>query len=221
MSLSFRYLFLLRVIFNKLRSWYYTRKITDGTGKIIFKGTPVKLDLTVSKKAKFNLNGNLIICPHNRGREPIRIIIKDNATLMIDGEFTIGNGVCISVSKGGILTIGGKYKESGSGITANSTIMVNKKIAIGKDFVCAWNVFITDSDWHYIEGQNHQKDIFIGDHVWIANNSNILKGTTIKNNTIVASNSKLINKTFESNTIIAGTPAKVVRNNVKWKRDIR
>lgn len=46
--------------------------------------------------------------------------------------------------------------------------MVNQKIEIGKDFDCAWDVFISDCDWPQIEGQPFQRNVRIGDHVWVA-----------------------------------------------------
>ena len=122
--------------------------------------------------------------------------------------------------KNGGLTIGGKKFESASGITGNTLIMVEKKIEIGYDFICAWDVFISDSDWHSIENNHHQKDIKIGDHVWIANNTNILKGTVIGNNCVVSSCSKISNKVYGDNLLIGGIPAIVLKENISWKRDI-
>jgi acetyltransferase-like isoleucine patch superfamily enzyme len=98
--------------------------------------------------------------------------------------------------------------------------LVYKKIEIGRDFVCAWNVFISDSDWHQIGKQSHQADIYIGDHVWIANSCSILKGSQIGNNCIVASYSKVIKSKYESDSMLAGTPARIVKSDIFWSRDI-
>ena len=204
----------------KLRSWRYTLKVTEGRGKIILYDPSIRLNITKSPGAKFVLNGNLIISPHLRGITPINIILEANATLIIDGDFTIGQGIAISVSKGAEVYIGGKDKESAAGITADTTIMAYHKIHIGKDFLCAWDIFISDSDWHHIDGQSHHADVFIADHVWIAHKTSILKGTTIGEGSIVASHSKLINKTFGSNALVGGTPAKELKSPVNWCRDI-
>tara|TARA_R110002033_G_scaffold84025_1_gene134768 strand:- start:393 stop:770 length:378 start_codon:yes stop_codon:yes gene_type:complete len=124
------------------------------------------------------------------------------------------------LNKNSTLTFGGKNKESGSGITSDTLIMVNRKISIGEDFICAWNNFISDSDWHSINGQSHQKDIKIGNHVWIANNCNILKGTVLGDNTIIASNTKITNKIFPKDSLIAGIPPKIIKQGINWSRDI-
>lgn len=41
------------------------------------------------------------------------------------------------MSRGAELGIGGRRRESASGITERSTIMVNRRVSIGVDFVCA------------------------------------------------------------------------------------
>jgi len=39
--------------------------------------------------------------------------------------------------------------------------MVYKRITIGKDFLCSWNMFITDCDWHGMVGVEPHKKEFI------------------------------------------------------------
>lgn len=202
-----------------LRSWYYTQKVDSGKGRIIIQDPFIKFKIIKGRGSSFSLLGNLIIQEHNGLIDPIYIRMGNNSILNINGDFNLGSGVRIILSDKASLIIGGKVNESASGITANTLIMVYKKITIGKDFVCAWNVFISDSDWHSIEGENHSDDVNIGDHVWIANSCSILKGVKIGDNCIVGSHSKLIKKAYIDNTMIAGIPAKVVKTEINWKRD--
>ena len=146
--------------------------------------------------------------------------MESNTTLRINGDFSIGQWVRFHFSRNASLIIGGKDKESDSGITCDTLILVNKKVEIGKDFICAWNVFISDSDWHIIEGQGHQSDVKIGDHTWIANSCSILKGSIISNNCIIVSHSKVITNSYPENSILAGTPAQIVKVGVSWRRDL-
>jgi acetyltransferase-like isoleucine patch superfamily enzyme len=212
--------FLNRISLARLQSYMLSKKIDEGTGRIIIKDSKIKVEIIKEENSRFILNGNLIINSHLYGITPVRIILRKNAKLIINGDFMIGNGVRIFLHKGSELTIGGKFNESMSGITSDSLIMVNKYINIGKDFLCAWNVFITDSDWHHIDGVQHQKDVKIGNKVWLANNVNILKGTVLGDGCIVASNSKVINKTFEQSVLIAGEKGEIIKRNVNWSRDI-
>lgn len=212
------------LLFSKLvcmlRSHYYSRKIDSGGGKILVTQPFINFKLDKHPTSHLKIVGKFRIKPHIGGNSPVVLEMGKNSKCEINGDFIVGQGVRIHLSTGAILTIGGKEKESDSGITADTLLMVNKKLVIGKDFLCSWNVYITDSDWHTIDGKEHQQDVIIGDHVWVANNNNILKGTVVGNNCIIGSCSKLGNVTFGDNLLIGGTPAKVLKNNVLWNRDI-
>lgn len=208
------------ILVCKIRSIYFSSKIDDGGGKIIISDTFSDFKINKHPTARLIIKGNLNTIKHVGNKNPIYIELGENSTLSIDGDFTIGRGVRITLNTNSELIIGGREKESDSGITADTLIMVYKKISLGKDFMCAWNVFISDSDWHHIEGQSHHSNIIIGDHVWIANSNNILKGSVIGNNTIVASNSKTINSVYPDNVLIGGVPAKILREKIGWNRDV-
>jgi acetyltransferase-like isoleucine patch superfamily enzyme len=212
--------FITKIILCKIKSIYYSWKIDEGGGKIIFKDPYVKFSIKKHKSSVLHIKGNLKIVDFMNGNNSILISMDHNSKFEINGDFNIGPGVKFDLYKDAVLIIGGKDKESESGITADSLVMVFRKIEIGKDFLCAWNTFITDSDWHQIEGQNHHADVSIGDHVWIANNNNILKGSKIGNNSIIASNSKIVNKSFPDDVLIGGLTPKIFKRDLKWCRDI-
>ena len=212
--------FLLSRFICIVRSAYYTRKINDGGGRITITDPFIKFKILKNKTAHLFIKGELEINSFIGGDSSTVISIGENSILQINGDFTIGHGVKISLSKNASLIIGGKDKESGSGITCDTLILVYKRIEIGTDFLCAWNTFITDSDWHQIEDQDHQADVFIGNHVWVANSNSILKGSKIGNNCIVASNSKIANTSFPDDVLIGGAPSKILKSNINWRRDI-
>lgn len=208
-------------LIRRIKSYSTNRYIDEGKGKFVFTDAKLQLNIIKGEGARLIVNGDVQLSSHPCSNDKIITLkLGKNSILKINGDFIIGNGVRISLSKEAQLSFGGKLNESGSGITADTYIMVKKKIEIGNDFLCAWGVFITDSDWHQINDQPHQSDVSIGNHVWIANNSSVLKGTTIQDNCIVASNSKLINKAYPPDSMIAGTPAKVVKSDISWCRDI-
>jgi len=200
------------------------KKITGGEGKIYMTNPFLKVTINVGKGAEFKLNGTLKIINHVGGENPVYINLSENSKLIIDGDFLIGNGVRIYLHKDSLLKIGGKKCESESGITENSKVMVYKSVIIDKDFLCAWDVFISDSDWHTIKrnGQMaiHFKEVFIGEHVWVAPGCSILKGANIGKGSIIGSKSILSNAEYPGNSFIAGNPAKVVYDDVLWGRDI-
>jgi len=210
--------FLLRLV----RSIWASRKVTASRGivPIRIKNLFLSLNITVAPSARFVCNGVLRIEKFRGGSEPISIVLGEMSELIIDGDFIIGNGTRIIIDTGASLYIGGKRLESASGITERSLIAVRKKIHIGADCIIAWNVFITDCDWHSIYGKDMQDDVTIGDHVWIACNTSILKGSNIGNNCIIGAHSIMSKKTIPNNTLAAGNPIKIIENNIRWSRDI-
>lgn len=170
--------------------------------------------------ARLVLNGRLRLVSFLGGNEASAIVIHKGGTLRIDGDFTIGNGVRIFVGQGASLRIGGRQLESHSGITCNSTVMVQRNMQIGHDFLCAWNVLVTDSNWHGIRGQTSQSDVVIGNRVWVAHGASVLKGARLGDGVVVASHSLVGEADFPPHSLIGGTPAKVLRSDVVWHRDL-
>lgn len=100
----------------------------------------------------------------------------------------------------------------------------NNKIEIGDDCMFSKNITIRTCDGHNIrsietgEIINEDKDIKIGNHVWLGQDVSILKGVEIPDNTIIAFKSVVTKRFSEENTILAGIPAKIVKTNVNWER---
>lgn len=217
---------IFRILIIHYKTLLLKKKFDNDNGKIYISDSFLGITIIKEKGSKLFITGTLKFIRHLGGKGNIWIYLSENSTLQIDGDFIIGNGVRIFLSKNSKLYFGGKSQESESGITENSKIMVYNSINIGKDFLCAWDVFISDSDWHStfrdsVLLKNHTIPVTIGDHVWIGHGCSILKGTKIGDGSIIGSKSLLSNNTFPENSLIAGMPAKViVENNVNWTRDI-
>jgi acetyltransferase-like isoleucine patch superfamily enzyme len=96
--------------------------------------------------------------------------------------------------------------------------MVKKFLFIGYDFLCSWNVFITDCDWHYIGTKIKQIDTKIGDHVWITCNCSVLKGSDIGSNSILSNGTVVHREKFDDYSLISGNPARRIKNAPDWSR---
>lgn len=125
------------------------------------------------------------------------------------------------MENGGIITVG-----SGISVYRNLNVVAKngKKVEIGDECMFARDVIIRNNDGHTItdtltgEILNAPEDIIIHDRVWVATRSMILKGSEIREGSIVGAMS-LVNKKFdEPNIILAGVPAKKIRGNVSWDR---
>lgn len=137
--------------------------------------------------------------------------IEDSGILSLKDDAHIGQGAIINVKKNAILKLGINFAISGT-----TTIICNKHIIFGDDVQLSWNSLIADGDAHNIYSEdgkylNPPEEIIVGNKVWIAANTTVLKGTKINNNTVVASNS-LVNRKFEEcSCVIGGCPAKVLK----------
>jgi acetyltransferase-like isoleucine patch superfamily enzyme len=102
---------------------------------------------------------------------------------------------------------------------------VNKIISLGKDCMLSQKIEIRTGDSHSIIDKttgsriNYEKDVAIGNHVWIGANVIILKGVTIHDNVIIGTGSLVTKSIQEADCIIGGTPAKILKRNVNWERN--
>jgi len=99
----------------------------------------------------------------------------------------------------------------------------NTSIIVGEDCMFSNTIIIRTSDSHPIyntEGEriNKAKDIIIGNHVWIAPSSTIMKGAVIEDGSIIGSHT-MINKTIPHNSLAVGMPGRVVKEGVRWTRE--
>jgi len=152
-------------------------------------------------------NGLIVQLLHNI---PISINVSKNATLYFNNNVLM-DGVEISLKDNAKISLGERTYINKYGI-----IRSNYNINIGKDCAIAWNVTIMDNDGYSIGNKTVNNIVIIEDNVWIGNNVNILKNTHISEGCSVGSMSKVKGK-FKSNSLIVGSPAKMIKENIKWK----
>lgn len=104
---------------------------------------------------------------------------------------------------------------------SQSAIICHKKITIGNNVNIGGGTCIYDTDFHSLSPQirNSEKDqqfkinkeVSIGDNVFIGAHCIILKGVTIGKNSIVGAGS-VVTKSIPDNQIWAGNPARYIKN---------
>ncbi|WP_156922300.1 acyltransferase [Cohnella thermotolerans] len=100
-------------------------------------------------------------------------------------------------------------------LNRRSEVMCKRHVKIGSHCAISWDVTITDTDYHTLEGTEPTMPVVIGDHVWIGCKAVILKGVTIGRGAVVAAGA-VVSKDVPARALVAGVPARVVRENVSW-----
>lgn len=152
-------------------------------------------------------------CTYDKGRLlNSSLVLRDGASLIINGDFNVYTGFRISVNKNATLELGSGY------INYDVNIGCFNNIKIGNNVAIAENVTIRDSDNHQLLYDSYKisKPIEIGNNVWIGINATILKGVKIGDGAIVAAGS-IVTKDVPARCLVAGVPAKVIKTNVDWK----
>ena len=208
-------LFLFQLAKSLRASYRLTGKLASLCVRV---GRDQRIRITRASNSKINLIGFIRVDNWEGASTPSSIIVGENSTLRVLGNFSIGPGVHITVGPNATLEFGGKSVSSGSGITANSRIMVEKLVCIGKDCIVAWDTYITDSDHHDINGHQRISPVIIGDRVWISHGVSILKGSRVPSGCIVAAKALVLNDDFDENCLIGGMPATILKRGVSWTR---
>lgn len=97
-----------------------------------------------------------------------------------------------------------------------------QSVIVGNNCLFSFGIWLRTADPHLVYSTetnqriNHSKPILIGDHVWIGQDSLILKGTQIGSGSIVGGHSVVAGKKLPSNTIYGGNPAKQIRGGAFW-----
>lgn len=143
---------------------------------------------------------------------------KNSGCIHFKGKTLLGYGVRIDNSAD-------LYFGKNVHITANTTIICHKSVKLGDNVLISWDTLIMDTDFHKIydvekySGSENlevgEKEIIIGDNVWIGCRCLLLKGCSIPSGSIVAAGSKITKKFEQNNSLLCDN--KIIRNNVSWE----
>ncbi len=206
----------LKCSYNAWSTFLYVNFISKKVEKnstvpfINYSNSIVQLD----KESRLILNAKLFcgIKQVENSKKETRILVEENATLKIEGDFKMFAGSYIRVISGGTLIIHDGFINEDTQITCGDLIEIGHGCTIGRDVV------IRSYDGHKIVGNNNKTamPIHIGDHVWIGQRAVILKGVTIGSGAIIAAGS-IVTKDVPSHSVVAGNPAKVIKENITWQ----
>lgn len=143
-------------------------------------------------------------------------IFRNDGNITFKGTANIGHGSKLCVA--GDLFIGNKFE-----ITAETAIVCAQKVIIGDNCLLSWDNLIMDTDFHKIKELNGDiinanKEVIIGNNVWIGCRCLILKGSVIGDNNVVAANTCITGEYEGNNQIIGGYPVRILKKDIIWEK---
>lgn len=193
--------------------------------------TAIRMPILISHRTVVqNVSGKFILHPENPRMGLVKIgfgtcqctDFRYNRTILnlrgqwhIHGECSVGAGASIEVAENAILTVGNKFN-----LGPKSLIICHKAMTFGNDFLTSWNCTFMDTDQHRLvdaEGHvtNPDREISVGNNVWLGCNCLVTKGTTLADSITVAAGSTLHGSYPEPRTVLAGNPATIVKRGVE------
>ena len=165
-------------------------------------------------------NNTIKICPSASDNIIVETLEACNSTVEI-GNINVKERLHIKMmGKNGKFRIGDKT----SIISANVIVNTDGNVVIGNECMFSHTISIMQSDMHHIFDMNthkrinYPKDIYIGNHVWVGRECELLSGAEIGDNSICGARTTTSSR-FPANVIIAGCPGKIVREGIIWSRD--
>lgn len=143
-------------------------------------------------------------------------VIQNNGILRFNGRASFGGGVGVTTNPLGTVEFGCDFVATGRCI-----IVASKNIQFGRDCLVAWNTQFMDSDLHSLVAEstkNENRDIKIGNHVWLCSNVSVNKGSRIPSGCVIGSNTLLTKQFSTENCLIAGMPAKILKERIVWEK---
>jgi acetyltransferase-like isoleucine patch superfamily enzyme len=150
----------------------------------------------------FQTNGRLVI------QGPGRVEFGDDVNAWCHAE----KNVLITYTPDSRITIGGGTRLNGAGMMAYTRIEVGPRCILG-------STIVFDSDFHPLEPSRRHDPVApvlsapirIGENVWLAGQSAVLKGVTVGDNSVVAFRA-VVSSAVPPNVVVAGNPARVVKS---------
>lgn len=144
-----------------------------------------------------------------------RIRLRDYSVWSCEGGCRISYGSTIEILHDAILD------SQFFTMNSNSVLIAAKRICLGHDVMIGRRVVVYDSDHHTIrncqgEITNPDAAVSIGDHVWLATNVTVLKGSSIGSGSVVAANS-VVHGNVPSDALYQ--PSKIKEHYGIWHRE--
>lgn len=233
--------------YTEFVNFWYPHRLVDLDGTVNYEDAygnslvtkninPLVVRLRSGGKAEINtskLNSNVKIA--SAGDAYVRIgegvsfgervvVSSTNGTILIGDKCKFDSFIKLRTSCGGRIDIGKMCSlQRDCAIVAS----FNARIILGEDCMVSYSVFMRAGNSHNMIDldtlehfdDNSNRDVILGEHVWVGMRVTLLNGVEIGSGSTVGANSFVCKKKFPNNCCVAGNPARILRERTAWIRD--
>lgn len=179
------------------------------------------LKLKFRNKLRIDDGNEFYVSPNSRVRKckiqikgtGNKLHISDSCNIRFAKIEILGNGCEVFIGK----------NFQNTGYCKLSCREKDTKLIIGSNCLFADGVRLLASDSHDIYENNKRINpaacITVQDDVWIADGALVLKGVDIGSNSVIGARA-VVTRDIGPDSISVGNPAKVIKNNITWNREL-
>lgn len=194
--------------------------VDEGVGNIVEVHPLAKLDPSV--KITMKGDGHFLRIGPGAVLRNITISFSGSMNRVEIGENCNLRGAIYVRQKGSVVLVG----DETTFVNANIFAMEGRKIEIGKDCMFSSGIYVRTSDEHPIFDLetdlriNEAADITIFDSVWLGEGVTVSKGVSVAKGCVVGARSYVNKALKRQSAIYAGSPARLIREGVRWNRKL-
>lgn len=154
-------------------------------------------------------------------RLAVNLVVRGTGNRIRIGADAYLHGFINVITNGAVLTIGARTTM----VQGSLQLHEPTTMTVGEDCMISSQVFLAVSDMHPVfdratgDRVNPGGSVSVGDHVWLGLRTMVLKGAAIGSGSVTAAGS-IVSGVVPPHVIVAGAPARVVRQNIEWRRDL-
>ena len=172
--------------------------------------------LNLHNKSKVVLNGILTLGWKKFSNSSLetRLLLEKNATLIVNGDTSIGYGSDVEVFDNAKLTFGG-----GVATNINATIICAEEICFGEWVKLGRDVTVRDNNGNHFmstRGYKSSRPVVIEQHAWLCEGCTVLPGAKIETGAIIGAKS-LVAIHVPAHSLVSGNPAQIIDEDIYWK----
>ncbi len=202
-------------------------RIHLGSGALVERYAPAGFGATVPdigrrSDASIQIEGNDNLVEIAEGaRLGMTIVVRGDGNRIVIGRDCWLHGFANLITDQATLIVGARTTMVQGSLQLHEPLT----LSIGEDCMISSQVYVSVSDIHPIHDKatgariNAGRPVEIGDHVWLGLRTMVMKGARVGAGAVTAAGS-IVSGEVPPHCIVGGAPARVLRREVRWSRDL-